>query len=81
MTIYCDCTLVPPWPELQRLHVAGASRWYLCRACGAVVEHVCRPDGTIVETRRLEAGDGVPDVVEAAVGEREPEYKQLGLFG
>ncbi len=82
MTVVCDCTAAPPWPPMTRLHVAGTSRWYLCRRCGAVREDVCRGDGTILGTRWLEPGDGLPDVVGGEVGElmERVEYEQLGLF-
>ena len=81
--IVCDCTAAPPWPPMTRLHVAGTSRWYLCRRCGAVREEVCRVDGTILETRwHSEGGDGLPGVVAGEVGElmERVECEQLGLF-
>lgn len=83
MSVPCDCTAGPPWPRMRRLHVAGAGRWYLCRACGALREDVCRADGTIRETRfHTVESDGLPEMVREAVGEMmgRGEYEQLGLF-
>ncbi len=78
----CDCTGAPPWPRMTRLSVAGPDRYYLCRACGGVLEHVCRSDGTIQETRRRGLGDGLPGVVGEQARELmgRAEYEQLSLF-
>jgi hypothetical protein len=82
--VFCDCTAAPPWPEMQRLSVAGPNRYYLCRACGRVREEVCRADGTIVEVCFHKVVDGsLPPA--AAEQARDlltrPRYEQLSLFG
>jgi hypothetical protein len=81
---YCDCTGRPPWPSMLRLHVGGESnRYYICRQCGTIREHVCRTDGTIVESHfhHLESVSLPAAVVEQA---REilsrPHFKQGNLF-
>ena len=66
-----------------RLHTNTTSRYYLCRQCGTIREHACRPDGTIVATalHRLDSVDLPAAVVEQA---REiltrPDYEQPTLF-
>lgn len=82
-TVFCDCTARPPWPRMMRLHTNLSSRYYLCRQCRTIREHICRPDGTIVDTRmhHLESVDLPAAVVEQA---REilnrPNYQQKTLF-
>ena len=83
MTTFCDCTAAPPWPAMMRLHVAGVNRYYLCRRCSTIREHVCRPDGTILETLWHQAtSDGLPGAVAERAREMldRAEYEQLGLF-
>lgn len=82
---YCDCTGRTPWPAMIRLHVGGEmNRYYLCRRCGTIREHVCRSDGTIIENRyhHLESTD-LPAAVVAQAREilTQPRYKQAPLFG
>ena len=82
-TVYCDCTARPPWPRMMRLHTNMSSRYYLCRQCTTIREHICRPDGTIIETRlhHLEGADLPAAIVQQA---REilnqPGYEQRSLF-
>ena len=81
--IVCDCTGAPPWPRMVRLSAAGPNRYYLCRTCGGILEHVCRPDGTIQETRRhQEPGDGLPKAVREQTRDVTGlvEYEQLSFF-
>lgn len=54
---YCDCTGVPPWPAMMRLHGGAPHRYYLCRRCGAVREDVYR-NGAIVEHRWHDGPNG-----------------------
>ena len=80
----CDCTGAPPWPAMQRLHVGGFNRYYLCVECERVREEIMRPDGTIIETRyhRLESGAlsaAAREQAEAVLRER--GYEQGRLFG
>ena len=80
----CDCTDAPPWPAMQRLHVGGFNRYYLCVECARVREEVMRLDGTIVATRyhRLESGALSPTAREQARAVlRAPGYEQGRLFG
>jgi hypothetical protein len=79
---HCDCTGLPPWPTMMRLHGGGPHRYYLCRQCGAVREDVYQ-DGAIVEHRWHDAPDGTlpyPVRSEALAVLQVPHGEQLTLW-
>jgi hypothetical protein len=81
--VFCDCTARPPWPRMMRLHTNVTSRYYLCRHCGTIREHICRPDGTILDTRLHHLGSAdVPAAVVEQAREilNRPSYEQRSLF-
>jgi hypothetical protein len=83
--IFCDCTGRPPWPAMLRVHAGGEiNRYYLCRRCGSIREHVCRADGTILDSRyhHLESA-ALPAAVVQQAREilSQPHYSQPSLFG
>lgn len=53
---FCNCTGTPPWPGMVRLNTAGQNQYFVCRECGAICEHLRRPDGSVIEVRWHEAG-------------------------
>jgi hypothetical protein len=77
--VYCDCTDGPPWPTTIQIHTNLLNRYYLCRRCSSVREHVCRPDGTIVEAHYhdLDSAELPAAVVEQARDIlTQPNYRQ-----
>ncbi len=79
---HCDCTGLPPWSAMVRLHAGAPHRYYLCRACGAVREDIYH-DGAIIEHRWHDAPDGaLPSAVREEALEilYAPRGEQLKLW-